>query len=264
MFENFITTQGGSLSFIGTLKDGAGNPILNKYNGTEALITFVWPGGNRAASFSPATTWDTPAAGTTVVDITNTETSSHVPGTYQGVTRLDDAGATLDAHYFELTIVPGPGGLPLEPTATTITRLVVETEIIDRDSALLLLCGKSVTADGNNRHLTGPLGFSLQALGVTPAIPGVVADSDLALVPNAMFYVLCDLAEYRLLRNLLTSFAQPDQSTGNSKISLNSMVDRYRLQMNDLEKQYASYLGRHRAVLTTGSLRVVRPRPTEI
>jgi hypothetical protein len=251
LFENFITSQGGSLSFVGTLKDGAGNAVVNKYD------------GNRPASFSPPTTWVSAPAGTFQVDIANTATTLLVPGAYDGVTRLTDAGATPDAFYFTLTIAPGPGGLPHEPTATAITRLVVEAELIDRDSALLLLCGKGVTADGSNRFLTGAIGYSLTLLGVTPAIPGVVSDADLSLVAPAMFYVLCDLAEYRLLKNLLGSFAQPDQTAGNTKILLNKMIDRFHKQMLDLEKQYASYLGRYRAVLSTGSLRVVRPGPSD-
>jgi hypothetical protein len=96
-------------------------------------------------------------------------------------------------------------------------------------------------------------------LGITPEIPGVVSDADLAKVPNSRFFLLCDLAEYRLLKNLLSNFAQPDRSAGSTKTSLNAMIERYRQQMKDHEAQYASYLGKYRSVLTAGSIRV---RPT--
>lgn len=259
MNENFITTQGASISFSGTLKDSSGNGVLNKYVGAETLTTSIWPGGPRPASFLAPTAWIIPADGTFLVAISAAQTAALYTGVYEGVTRLTEAGANPDAWYFTLTVAHGPGGIPSAPTSTAITRLVVEVELIDRDAALLLLCGKSVMADGANRFLTGSLGFALQALGVIPALPGVVSDDDLARVPASQFYILCDLAEYRLLKNLLSSFAQPDQTTGNTKIHLNTMKETFRQQMLDLEKQYASYLGQYRSVLSSGSIRVRQP-----
>lgn len=256
MYENFVCTQGSSVSIGGVLKGPDGNPVLNAYVGTEALITSIWPGGPRPALLTPATSWIVPLAATFKIEITAAETATLYAGVYEGVTRLDDGGMLPDAFYFKLTVAPGPGGIPAEPTSAAITRLVVETELIDRDAALILLCGKSVTADGNNRFLTGSIGFALQLLGITPAIPGAVSDSDLALVAPSQFYLLCDLAEYRLLKNLLANFAQPDRSAGSTKTSLNAMIERYRMQMLDHEKQYASFLGRYRSVLSTGSIRV--------
>jgi hypothetical protein len=255
MNESFVTTQGGSLSFVGTLEDAAGKPILNQYTNADVLVTQIWPGGNRAASFAPATTWLDPAASTFTAAITSAQTATLYPGIYEGVTRVasDD---NADAFYFTLTIVYGPGGFPAAPTATTITRLPVEMELIDRDSALLLLCGKSTIADGSNRFLGGAIGFSLSKLGVTPAIPGTVTDADLANLPNSQFFLLCDLADYRLLKNLLTNFAQPDQTSGNTKVNLNRMLERFHKQMLELEKQYAAYLGTNKARLSPGSIRV--------
>jgi hypothetical protein len=255
MNENFITTQGGSLSFVGTLEDAAGKPILNQYTNADVLVTSIWPGGNRAASFAPATAWLDPAAGTFTVAVPSSATAMLYPGVYEGVTRVASED-NADAYYFTLTVAYGPGGFPAAPTATTITRLPVEMELIDRDSALLLLCGKSTIADGQNRFLNGSIGFSLSKLGVIPAIPGVVSDDDLAKIPNSQFYLLCDLAEYRLIKNLLSNFAQPDRSAGSTKTSLNAMIERYRQQMLDMERQYAAYLGTHRATLTAGSIRV--------
>jgi hypothetical protein len=262
VIESFVCTQGSSVQITGTLKDAAGNAILDQYTGDELLTTAVWPGGSRPASFAPATTWLDPAAGTFLITIAASATATLYPGVYEGVTRVVD-GDPADACYFTLTVVYGPGGFPAAPTATTITRLVVEVELIDRDAALLLLCGKSTMADGANRFLTGSIGAALQYLGVTPAVPGVVSDADLARVPNSQFYLLCDLCEYRLLKNLLSNFAQPDRSAGSTKTSLNAMIERYRQQMLDHEKQYASYLGKYRATLSAGSIRV-GPAPRSV
>jgi hypothetical protein len=255
MNENFITTQGGSLSFVGTLEDAAGKPILNQYTNADVLVTSIWPGGNRAASFAPATAWLDPAAGTFTVAVPSSATAMLYPGVYEGVTRVASED-NADAYYFTLTVAYGPGGFPAAPTATTITRLPVEMELIDRDSALLLLCGKSTIADGQNRFLSGGIGFALSLLGIQPTIPGVVSDADLANLNPGKFYILCDLAEYRLLKNLLNGFAQPDQTSGNTKVNLNRMIERFHKQMLELEKQYAAYLGANKARLSPGSIRV--------
>jgi hypothetical protein len=253
--ENFITTQGGSLSFVGTLEDAAGKPILNQYTNADVLVTQIWPGGNRAASFAPATAWLDPAAGTFTVAVPSSATATLYPGVYEGVTRLasDD---NADAYYFTLTVAYGPGGFPAAPTATTITRLVVEIGLIERNAALLQLCSKSVLADGNNRHLTGVIGEALNLLGVQQAVPGVVTDDDLARLDAGKLYLLYGLAKYVLTRDLLDNFAQPDRSAGSTKTSLNAMIERYRMQMKDLETQYASYLRKYKATLSPGSIRV--------
>jgi hypothetical protein len=256
MPPSFVLTQGSALTISGTLEDSAGTPILDQYDGSESLTTQIWPGGNRPASLAPATIWLVPAAGTFLIAITGAATAALYPGVYEGMTRVASGGDVADAFYFTLTVAPAPAGLPAVPTATTITRLAVEVELVDRDSALLLLCGKSTMADGANRFLVGSIGFALEKLGVAPAIPGAVSDADLAKVPNSQFYKLCDLAEYRLLRNLLTNFAQPDQTSGNTKINLNRMLERFHKQMLELEKQYAAYLGTNKAMLSPGSLRV--------
>jgi hypothetical protein len=255
MNESFVTTQGGSVQISGTLEDAAGKPILNQYTNADVLITQIWPGGNRAASFAPATTWLDPAASTFTAAITSAQTANLYPGVYPGVTRVASED-NADAYYFTLTVAYGPGGFPAAPTATTITRLPVEMELIDRDSALLLLCGKSTIADGQNRFLSGSIGFALSLLGVQPTIPGVISDGDLANLNPGKFYILCDLAEYRLLKNLLNGFAQPDQTSGNTKVNINRMIERFHKQMLELEKQYAAYLGTNRARLSPGSIRV--------
>jgi hypothetical protein len=259
VIENYICTQGSSVQIVGTLKDAAGNTILDQYDGTEALTTQVWPGGPRPASFAPATTWIDPAAGTVLVTITAAQTMLLYPGVYEGLTRLAEAGDQIDALDFTLTVVHGPGGIPATPTATTITRLVVEVGLIERNAALLQLCGKSTLADGSNPHLTEVIGEALNLLGVRQAVPGAVTDDDLARLDAGKLYLLYGLCKYVLTRDLLDNFAQPDRSAGSTKTSLNAMIERYRQQMLGLEKRYATYLDKYRATLTAGSIRV---RPT--
>ncbi|MFL6140936.1 MAG: hypothetical protein ACJ72N_03560, partial [Labedaea sp.] len=73
------------------------------------------------------------------------------------------------------------------------------------------------------------------------------------------FFLLCKLASYQLLGNCLNNFAQPDQSSTNGKQNFNAMMRRFKTQMDAMEKQYASYLGRYRSVLSTGSIALGPP-----
>lgn len=256
MFETFYATQGSSVRIDGTLKDADGHAVTGVYTSANTLTTTLWPGGPTPASFVGTTTWDDPNAGTFHVEIDDTQTAALYPGVYQGITRLADGPATPDAYYFTLVIASGPGGIPAAPTSSAITRLVLETDLVDENAALLLLCGKSTTADGANRALGNAAWSACATLGYVPAIPGVVTDADLAAIPLTSYVTLKDLTQYYLLKNLLNSFAQPDQTSGNNKIQLDSMMQRFRVQMSDLQEQYGAYLGNNRNTLSVGTIRV--------
>jgi hypothetical protein len=265
--DSWQAIQGTAWQIVAVLEDAA-SVIINAsypgggYRGTEALATTIWPGGNRAASVMAATTWSfpgDPALGQIAISLTADQTAALIIGEYQLLTILTDVTTPVPAYIATLNVLPGPGGLPPPPTSDRITRIPVEAELVDRNAALLLLLGKSTMADGKNPALTGPLGFSLQLLGVTPAIPGVVTDADLAKLDPSQYFILCDLAGYLLLRNCLNGFAQPDQSSPNGKRNFNAMMRRFKTQMDALEKQYASYLGRYRSVLSAGSIALAPP-----
>jgi hypothetical protein len=260
--DKWQAIQGTEWGIVATLEDAAG-VVINAsypgggYTGNEPLVTSIWPGGNRSVSVLAATTWSfpgDPALGLIAISLTADQTATMFPGEYQLLTILTDVGRAVSAYEATLAVLPGPGGLFPPPTSDRITRQPVEAELVDRNSALLLLLGKSTMADGQNPAMTGPLGFSLQMLGVTPAIPGLVTDADLAKLDPSQYFILCDLASCLLLRNCLNGFAQPDQSSPNGKQNFNAMMRRFKTQMDAMEKQYASYLGRYRSVLSTGSI----------
>jgi hypothetical protein len=260
--QQWQAIQGAEWGIVATLEDAAG-VVINAsypgggYTGNEPLVTSIWPGGNRAVSALAATTWSfpgDPALGLIAISLTGDQTAALIPGDYQLLTILTDVGRSVSAYEAVLAVLPGPGGLPLLPTSDRITRQPVEAELVDRNSALLLLLGKSTMADGQNPSLGGAIAFGLQCLGITPAIPGIVTDADLAKLDPSQYFILCDLAGYLLLRNCLNGFAQPDQSSPNGKQNFNAMMRRFKTQMDAMEKQYASYLGRYRSVLSTGSI----------
>lgn len=259
--------QGTDWQIVAVLEDAA-SVIINAsypgggYRGTEPLITTIWPGGNRAASVLAATTWSypgDPALGQIAISLTANQTAALITGEYQLLTVLTDVTRPVPAYIATLNVLPGPGGLPLPPSSDRITRIPVEAELVDRNAALLLLVGKSTMADGANPAMTGPIGFSLQCLGITPAIPGVVTDADLAKLDPSQYFILCDLAGYLLLRNCLNGFAQPDQTVGGAKTQFNVMMRRFKAQLDALEKQYEAYLGKYRSMLSVGSIALAPP-----
>lgn len=260
--DNWQAIQGAAWGIVATLEDAAG-VVINAsypgggYTGNEPLVTSIWPGGNRSVSVLAATTWSfpgDPALGLIAISLTADQTAVMFPGEYQLLTELTDVTTTVPAYEAVLTVSPGPISFPPPPTSDRITRQPVEAELVDRYPALFELVGKSTMADGANRATTGPIGFALQLLGVTPAIPGIVSDADLAKLDPSQYFILCDLAGCFLLRNCLNGFAQPDQTTANTKLHFNTMMRRFKSQLDALEKQYASYLNRYHAVLSTGSI----------
>jgi hypothetical protein len=260
--DQWQAIQGAAWGIVVVLEDAA-SVIVNAsypgggYRGTEPLTTTIWPGGNRSVSVLAATTWNypgDPALGQIAISLTADQTAVMFPGEYQLLTELTDVTTTVPAYEAVLTVLPGPVSFPPPPTSDRITRQPVEAELVDRNAALLLLLGKSTMADGANPSLGGAIAFGLNCLGITPAIPGLVTDADLAKLDPSQYFILCDLAGYLLLRNCLNGFAQPDQSSPNGKRNFNAMMRRFKTQMDALEKQYASYLNRYHAVLSTGSI----------
>lgn len=119
-------TQGAALNLQVTIRDRNRNPIVS-YDGTQALTTSVWSGGELAAAFAAATTWTTPAAGLILIAISAAQTAANPPGRYQVLTRLSDGGTPVDIWTGYLDILPFPGGGSV-PT----TDLIVEADIRDR------------------------------------------------------------------------------------------------------------------------------------
>lgn len=68
----------------------------------------------------------------------------------------------------------------------------LEAETISRVGGKLAQAGLSPLTDGNNPDLKGPIRKALRYVGVLPADPATVGDSDLANVPPGMAEVYMD------------------------------------------------------------------------
>jgi hypothetical protein len=82
--ETYQVTPGAALQIDVTLRDAMGSPIAG-YSGAETLGTTVWPGGNRAASFTATTTWDTPADASITITLTDDQTAGLDPSATEDI-----------------------------------------------------------------------------------------------------------------------------------------------------------------------------------
>jgi hypothetical protein len=95
--ESYEVSRGAAVTIDVALKDADGVAISD--DGTSALATTVWPGGDRAASFSAATTWTSAPDGTIAIAIAASDTAALAPGRYQLLTRLTPAGGDPEDAY---------------------------------------------------------------------------------------------------------------------------------------------------------------------
>lgn len=82
-----------------------------------------------------------------------------------------------------------------------LTRAQIETVLVSRCKKRMEFVGFNIAVNGNNADLNDPIFSALQMIGVNPADISNVADSDLTTVTDIS--KLCDLAEVRLLENIL-------------------------------------------------------------
>jgi hypothetical protein len=106
--ENYRVSQGAALTIEVTLRNADG-VIETGYDGSQALTTIVWPGGNRLVSLLVSTTWTDPAQGLIAIAIMGNQTASLGPGRYQLLTRLEDADTLIDAYSCTIEVLPSAG-----------------------------------------------------------------------------------------------------------------------------------------------------------
>jgi hypothetical protein len=113
MYEAF---QGSALMIVFQIADGNGN-VITTYAGTETLATEVWPGGNRANGFSPATSWVDRSEGKVQIAITAAQTAGLALGRYQVYSTLTSGSSDPVAILLaQLDVVDTPGTTPAPTT----------------------------------------------------------------------------------------------------------------------------------------------------
>lgn len=111
----------------------------------------------------------------------------------------------------------------------TITRADVEKVLVARAKKRMDYVGMDVTSEGANVDLAEPISNALMLMGIAPANIASPADADFSTVSAENLPKLFDLAEVRLLENILGN---------NDKVTLSaaSGTEHFGQFTSDLEK----------------------------
>ena len=127
----------------------------------------------------------------------------------------------------------------------SITRTQVETLLIRRAGKRMTFVGMAVSTEGVNDDLIDPISTALQRMGYSPADITDIQDSDLTGVENVL--ELIDLAELRLLENILGNMDMVDISIGDRSERLSQftadLAKAIERKQATIEKQYGIGLG---------------------
>ena len=135
----------------------------------------------------------------------------------------------------------------------SITRAQVETRLLARAKKRMAFVGMdSTTANGTNADLNDPLATALDWMGLPPVDGSLVTDADLTSVEDVN--KLLDLAEYRLLQNIVGNVAVVDTQVGQRRQSLGQVATALEAALTRKERDVQRVYGLFVGSLTGGSL----------
>jgi hypothetical protein len=108
----------------------------------------------------------------------------------------------------------------------------------------------STATAGTNEDLDDPISTALQRMGITPADITNVQDSDLAGVTNVL--QLIELAELRLLENILGNVDAVDVKVGDRSESLSQLAKELRADIDAKTQRIEKEYGLGLAILGAG------------
>ena len=135
----------------------------------------------------------------------------------------------------------------------TITRVALETILVQRCERMLTFVGKAITFVGSNASLSDPIGYAVRQLGYTVANPVTVADTDLQNIPDADIDQLLDYAELRTLENVMGNMDAVDISNGPEKENFSQVSTTLEKRIKALTEKIAATYGAG-IVAETGNL----------
>jgi hypothetical protein len=126
-----------------------------------------------------------------------------------------------------------------------LTRAQIESVLVSRCKKRMEFVEFAITTNGSNTDLNDPICTALQIMGINPANIAIITDSDLVTVTDAA--KLCDLAEVRLLENILGNSdkvtlqaASGTEHFSNFNDALEKMIAR---KQAEVQKKYGVGLG---------------------
>lgn len=132
----------------------------------------------------------------------------------------------------------------------TVTRVQVEKILVKRARRRMEFVDMSTATAGTNEDLDDPISTALQRMGITPADITNVQDSDLAGVTNVL--QLIELAELRLLENILGNVDAVDVKVGDRSESLSQLAKELRADIDAKTQRIEKEYGLGLAILGAG------------
>lgn len=136
----------------------------------------------------------------------------------------------------------------------TITRVQAETLLVRRCGPTMTAAGMAVTIAGSNADLDDPLQWSIIELGGTVADIIAVTDADLATVASDDERYILDVAELRLLDNILSNNILVDTTVGPHSERLDQLAKRLERRRQWLADYLKDAIGLGASSITTGLL----------
>ena len=133
-----------------------------------------------------------------------------------------------------------------------ITRAQAEQLLVSRCGPMMAAADMAITYAGANADLNDPIQWSVTELDGTVSDVTAVADADLATVDSDDQRYIADVAELRLLDNILTNLMLVTISTGPRSQSLDQLAARLQVRRDKLEEQLDSVIGLNAAGISTG------------
>lgn len=134
----------------------------------------------------------------------------------------------------------------------TITRASAEAILVRRLGPLMTKAGLAVTFTGSNADLSDPLGWGFRQAGYTLTSFTTVSDTDLAGVSGDDLDEMLDLAELRLLENILGNLDGVDVRLGPREEKLSQLTDKIERRIKALREKLELVYNWSASVLTTG------------
>lgn len=136
----------------------------------------------------------------------------------------------------------------------SLTRAHVETILINRCGTLMTAAGMAHSLPSPISSLNDPIGYALRRLSYSVASVVAVTDADVSAVTTTDYDALFDLAELRLLQNVLGNFDGVDITVGPRRENLSQLRDGIEARIGKMEDKIASEHGIGGASLQAGTI----------
>lgn len=134
-----------------------------------------------------------------------------------------------------------------------LTRIQAETALIRRCRGKMELAGMDIfTMDGTNPDLNWPFYDALLGMGIQPADPLEISDSDLAGMEDPQEFL--DRAEYRLLKDIAGNITLTDITIGPRRENLSQLAGQLDKQIDRMKLHLEQTYGVGTGSLSAGSI----------